>query len=39
VKHPQKLFIKGIHGLQRNRIFMQTMIAFGLFKVRRQKGD
>jgi hypothetical protein len=29
VKHPQKLFIKGGHSLQLERIFMQTMTAFG----------
>jgi hypothetical protein len=34
---PQKLFIKGDHSLQPERIFMQTMTAFGLFKVRRLK--
>jgi hypothetical protein len=32
---PRKLLIKGGHGLQRERIFRQTMTAFGLFKVRR----
>jgi len=32
---PQKLLIKGGHGLQSDRIFMQIMTAFGLFKVRR----
>jgi hypothetical protein len=37
VKHPQKLLIKGGHSLQPERIFMQTMTAFGLFKVRRLK--
>jgi hypothetical protein len=37
VKHPQKLLIKGGHGLQPERIFRQTMTAFGLFKVRRLK--
>jgi hypothetical protein len=34
VKHPQKLFIKGGHSLHPERIFMQTMTAFGLFKAR-----
>jgi hypothetical protein len=29
MKHPQKLLIKGDHGLQPKRIFMQTMTAFG----------
>jgi hypothetical protein len=33
---PQKLLIKGSHGLQLKRIFMQTMTAFGSFKVRRK---
>jgi hypothetical protein len=33
----QKLLIKGGHSLQLERIFMQTMTAFGLFKVRRLK--
>jgi len=32
---PQKLLIKGGHGLQPERIFMQTMTAFGSFKIRR----
>jgi len=32
---PRKLLIKGGHGLQRKRIFVQTMTAFGSFKVRR----
>ena len=32
---PQKLLIKGGHSLQPKRIFMQTMTAFGSFKVRR----
>jgi hypothetical protein len=27
----KKLLIKGDHGLQRERIFMQTMTAFGSF--------
>jgi hypothetical protein len=31
----QKLLIKGDHSLQPERIFMQTMTAFGLFMVRR----
>jgi hypothetical protein len=31
VKHPQKLLIKGGHGLQPERTFMQTMTAFGSF--------
>jgi hypothetical protein len=30
---PQKLFIKGGHNLQPERIFMQTMTAFGSFKM------
>jgi hypothetical protein len=34
---PQKLFIKGGHCLQSERILMQTMTAFGLFKIRRLK--
>jgi len=34
---PQKLLIKGSHSLQSGRIFMQTMTAFGSFKVRRLK--
>jgi hypothetical protein len=33
----QKLLIKGGHGLQRGRVFMQTMTAFGSFKGRRHK--
>jgi glycosyltransferase involved in cell wall biosynthesis len=32
---PQKLLIKGGHGLQPGRIFMQTMTAFGSVKIRR----
>jgi hypothetical protein len=35
VKHPQKLLIKGGHSLHPERIFVQTMTAFGSFKVRR----
>jgi hypothetical protein len=38
VKHPQKLLIKGGHILQLERIFMQTMTAFGSFKVRRLRS-
>jgi hypothetical protein len=34
---PQKLFIKGGHTLQLERIFVQTMTAFGSLKVRRLK--
>jgi hypothetical protein len=34
---PQKLLIKGGHGLQRGRVFMQTMTAFGSFGIRRLK--
>jgi hypothetical protein len=34
----QKLFIKGGHSLQVGRIFVQSMTAFGLFKVRRLKS-
>jgi hypothetical protein len=34
---PQKLLIKGGHSLQPERIFRQTMTAFGLFIVRRLK--
>jgi hypothetical protein len=37
VKHPQKLLNKGGHSLQPERILMQTMTAFGSFKVRRLK--
>jgi hypothetical protein len=32
---PQKLLIKGGHSLQPERIFVQTMTAFGSFKIRR----
>jgi len=35
---PQKLFIKGGHSLQSERISLQTMTAFGSFKVRRLRG-
>jgi len=31
---PQKLLIKGGHGLQPERTFRQTMTAFGSFEVR-----
>jgi len=34
---PQKLLIKDGHSLQPGRIFVQTMTAFGCFKVRRLK--
>jgi hypothetical protein len=34
---PQKLLIKGGHSLQPERIFRQTMTAFGSFMVRRLK--
>jgi hypothetical protein len=39
VKHPQKLLIKGGHGLQLKRIFMQTMTAYGSLKVRGLQED
>jgi len=34
VKHPQKLLIKGGHSLQTERIFVQTMTAFGFTEKR-----
>jgi hypothetical protein len=36
---PQKLFIKSGHSLQPERIFVQTMTAFGSFKVRGLKEE
>jgi hypothetical protein len=34
---PQKLLIKGGHSMQPEKVFRQTMTAFGSFRVRRLK--